>query len=246
MRWNTASVAIAVLAAIFLLLLLVLVNRWLLGRMAAKQIGRFQDDLISKHYDEVENMYRQVRGWRHDYHNHIQMMKAYLAQGEYERLERYLDELTVDLTNVDTVIKTGNVMVDAILNSKISMAKSREISVNAKAIVPREFECSDMELCVIIGNLMDNAAEACMRLDNPADRFIRIYLDVLKGRFYLCITNSMDRNVNKKQGKYRTTKKEEGHGFGLLRVDEIVEKYGGCVNRQHEDGVFSTEVILPI
>ena len=158
-------------------------------------------------------MYQQVRGWRHDYHNHVQMMKAYLSQGQYQQLDAYLDQLTTDLSTVDTVIKTGNVMVDAILNSKISIAKSRQIAINAKAIVPKQFECSDLELCIVIGNLMDNAIEACMELSNPADRFIRIYLDVIKGKFYLCITNSMNRSIHKVHGKYRTTKTEETAAF---------------------------------
>ena len=58
-------------------------------------------------------MYRQMRGWRHDYKNHIATMKIHLEQGNYELLGNYLNELDRDLTTVDTVLKTGNVMVDA-------------------------------------------------------------------------------------------------------------------------------------
>ena len=239
-------ISATVAAIILFLIFLIFLNRWLLYHITEKRIHNFQSELIAKYYDEVQNMYQQVRGWRHDYHNHVQMMKAYLSQGQYQQLDAYLDQLTTDLSTVDTVIKTGNVMVDAILNSKISIAKSRQIAINAKAIVPKQFECSDLELCIVVGNLMDNAIEACMELSNPADRFIRIYLDVIKGKFYLCITNSMNRPIHKVHGKYRTTKTEEGHGFGLARIDSIVSKYGGCINRQHEEGIFSTEVILPL
>jgi len=59
--------------------------------------------------------------------------------------------LDTDLTNVDTIIKTGNVMIDAILNSKISLAQSKEIAVNAKAIVPKDLSVQAVDLCVIIG-----------------------------------------------------------------------------------------------
>ena len=78
-------------------------------------------------------MYRQIRGWRHDYRNHIQTMKAYAAQGDLEAIKTYLDALDTDLNTVDTVIKTGNAMTDAILNSKISLAKSKGIRVLADA-----------------------------------------------------------------------------------------------------------------
>ena len=99
--------------------------RYVVGVLADRRTLRYQSDLLQKHCEEVQNMYRQTRGWRHDYHNHIQTMKAHLAMGKLEELETYLNELDHDLTTVDTVIKTGNVMVDAILNSKISVAASK-------------------------------------------------------------------------------------------------------------------------
>ena len=122
-----------------------------------RRIAAFQNDLMEKHITEVENIYRQMRGWRHDYHNHIQTMKACCSLGENEKIDAYLNSLETDLTSVDTLIKSGNVMVDAILNSKLSLAKSREININAKAVVPKNITVSEIDLCVIIGNLLDNA-----------------------------------------------------------------------------------------
>ena len=98
-----------------------------LSKRIDKQLASYQQELIETHYREVENMYRQVRGWRHDYRNHIQTMKAYAAAGDWEAIKNYLDLLDTDLNTVDTVIKTGNAMTDAILNSKISLAKSKDI-----------------------------------------------------------------------------------------------------------------------
>ena len=219
---------------------------WLLSPVIDKRIAAFQNDLMSKHITEVENIYRQMRGWRHDYHNHIQTVKAHLQFEQYSEIGVYLDELDSDLTNVDTVIKTGNIMVDAILNSKISLALSRKIDVNAKAIVPKTLSVSEIDLCVIIGNLLDNAAEACAKLSNEADRFIRIYIDVLKDQLYISVSNSVGGDVKKSGKTYLSTKEKDGHGFGLLRIDKIVEKYGGFINRQNEEGVFATEVMLPM
>ena len=87
-----------------------------------KKLAVYQQELIQTHYQEVDNMYRQIRGWRHDYRNHIQTMKAYAAAEDWEAIRHYLDLLDEDLTTVDTVVKTGNPMADAILNSKISLA----------------------------------------------------------------------------------------------------------------------------
>lgn len=108
----------------------------LLSKKIDKHIAAYQRELIETHYAEVENMYKQIRGWRHDYRNHIQVMKAYAAEGNMEAIQKYLDELDTDLSTVDTVIKTGNAMADAILNSKISLAKSKGIPVIADAHIP--------------------------------------------------------------------------------------------------------------
>lgn len=231
-----------------ILLALILVNlmlwRFAMPRYVKHRIARFQDELVNRHYDEVETMYRTMRGWRHDYHNHIQTLKAYMEMERYGEAAHYLDMLDRDLTTIDTVLKTGNVMVDAILNSKLALIREKEIRVDATAIVPEDIPVPGVDLSVIIGNLLDNAMEACMKLP-VQERFIRIYIDILKKQLYICVTNSMRGNVRRADGRF-VSRKAGGHGFGLLRIDSIVEKHHGYVNRQCESGVFSTEVTVPL
>lgn len=231
---------ILLLTAVFLFAL-----RFLVLYLVDQKIATYQNDLIEKHCEEVDNMYRQVRGWRHDYKHHIQTMKAHLALKQYEELDRYLSELDTDLTTVDTVIKTGNVRIDAILNSKLAVAKKKGIRINAKAIVPKELVVSEVDLCIIIGNLLDNAMEACEKEPEEEKRFIRVYIDILKEQLYIYVANSMTDGI-KKFGKTYLSTKSAGHGFGLMRVDRVVARYNGYLNRQHEEGVFATEVLLKI
>lgn len=223
-----------------------LLLRTYIQRLIDKRISAYQNDLITRHCDEVQNIYRQMRGWRHDYHNHIQTMKAHLALNQIIELEKYLAGLDMDLATVDTVLKTGNVMVDAILNSKISLVKSKNISINAKATVPDSLEISEIDLCVIIGNLLDNAMEACLKQLNESDRFIRVYIGRLKEQLYISVSNSVGGEIKKSGKTYLSTKDSATHGFGLMRIDRITEKYSGYVNRQNEEGVFATEIMLPL
>ena len=216
--------------------------------MFAKQIDRriakYQSDLIKTHYDEVENMYRQIRGWRHDYRNHIQVMKAYAAQGDMDAIKEYLDKLDTDLSTVDTVIKTGNSMADAILNSKISLARSRKIEVKADAHIPFRLKTSEIDLCVIIGNLFDNAIEASLSLPEE-QRLIRVYMDMKNTQLYISFTNFTSGKKLKKQGGRFSTTKGDGHGFGLVRIDNIIDRLGGYISRNSEDGAFTTEILIP-
>ena len=210
-----------------------------------KKMAAFQANLIAKHYAEVENMYKQVRGWRHDYKNHIQTLKAYMSVNEYDKVNAYLDELNEDLTNVDTIMKTGNIIIDAILNSKISLAKSKKIDVNAKVSVPENLNISEIDLCVIIGNLLDNAIEACENIES-GEKFIRIFIGMKNTQLYVYIANTAPvGKLTKVNGRF-TTRKSGYHGYGLVRVDKTVEKYRGYVKRSSEDGAFTTEILLPI
>ena len=235
-----------IISTLLVLVGLCLLLRFYLQHLVNKSISTYQNDLMQKHCEEVENMYRQTRGWRHDYHNHIQTMKAHLAMGNLDRLETYLNDLDQDLTTVDTVIKTGNVMIDAILNSKISLAQSKGIFVDAKAIVPKELSMSEVDLSLIIGNLMDNAIEACLKIEEPDKRFIRVYIDIFKGQLYIYVLNAMTGTAKRNGKRYVSTKDSPYHGFGLMRMDKVVERCKGYLNRQDEEGVFATEIMLPL
>ena len=228
----------------------------LISRLIDRRISRYQSNLIETHFAEVDNMYRRMRGWRHDYRNHIQTLKTLTdtlreanSRGEdievyIDHINHYLQELYHDLQTVDTVIKTGNAMTDAILNSKISLARSKKITVIAEAHIPVKLNISEIDLCVIIGNLFDNAIEASLALPEEA-RVIRVYMDMKNTQLYMVFTNfTASGKQAKVNGIFKSTKKDGG-GFGLVRIDAIVERLGGYISRASEDGAFTTEILLP-
>lgn len=216
----------------------------LFSKRIDRQLEAYQQELVETHYREVDNMYRQMRGWRHDYRNHIQTMKAYAAAENWEAIRNYLDLLDEDLTTVDTVIKTGNAMTDAILNSKISLAKSKGIQVIADAHIPVKLRSSEIDLCCILGNLFDNAIEASLPLPEEK-RLIRVYMDMKNTQLYISFTNfTAGKKLVKIGSRFRSTK-GQGHGFGLARMDAIVARQDGYISRNSEDGAFTTEILLP-
>ena len=242
-----------IIGAILLFIALCIIGFFLLRRtlynMIDRRIERFQSELIEKQVREIQNMYRQVRGWRHDYRNHINNMKIQLSQENYDGLSDYLNELADDLDTVDTVIKTGNVMADAILNSKLNVAEKMNVQLNVKVNVPEMLPMSDVELCSLLGNMLDNAVEACGTLPEE-ERFMRVYIGKLKGQLYLSVQNSAGK-VRKEKGSYISTKEDASsstklHGYGLFRIDRVAKKYGGYVNRQNEEGIFATEIMIPL
>lgn len=198
------------------------------------------ENLLKTHSLDVESLHKDMRGWRHDYANQLQTMKAYIKLEQYNELMRYIDGMEDQLANITLYVNSGNMMVDAILNSKLTLANSKGIQVNCKAEVPKNISIRDVDLGVILGNLLSNAIEASEKVDSHA--FIRIYIQDMKGHLYINVTNSMQ-GMNP---SLETTKNKREHGFGIRRIDNQVQALSGTINRQQDEGVFSTEVMLPI
>lgn len=237
---------IAIALATMLILFIGMIE-WEFSKNASryeKQSNKFQNEVMLHHYEEVQNVYLNMRGWRHDYHNHIQAIRAYLSFNQIDEATKYLQELESDLDQVDTLVKSGHLMIDAILNSKLSMALTADIQINCKATVPDKLNLSDVDICVLLGNLLDNAIEACMKV-NKEDRFIRIYIDTLKHQLYISITNSASESLTLNERQY-ISEKRGNHGHGMKRVKLCVDKYHGYLNLKNEVGVFASEVMIPL
>ena len=126
-----------------------------------------------------------------------------------------------------------------------SIARSQGVQIHAKAQLPEALSISQVELCVILGNLLDNAVEACLACPDAADRFLRLYLCVRQGQLYLSITNASSVRPRKQAGLY-ISRKGSGHGLGLMRVRQAVKRLGGYLEQADEDGVFTTELLIPL
>lgn len=205
----------------------------------------YQNKLMKQQMDEIENIYMTMRGWRHDYHNHLQSLKGYLSLNKVEQMKNYLNELETDLDSIDTLYHSGNLQLDSILNAKLAIAEKGQIRIHCDASIPPQLHVSDLDLCVILGNLLDNAIESCRKIKDPDERFIRVYIGILKKQLYISITNATSETVKQRTDHYFTTKRGD-HGHGLKRVDQVVKKYDGYLNRQNEPGIFATEIVLPL
>ena len=183
-----------------------------------------------------------MRCYKHDFHHHLQTLKGQLEAGEIDRALAYIEQLDNQLMNVDSLLKTGNVSLDAILSAKIAQAKAENIAVTVKASVPDALTISDLELSIIMGNLLDNAIEACRTVTE--ERFIRIFISMKGKMLYFSMLNAAGAK-RKKTGSLFATHKDGVHGFGLRRAEAILEEHGGWIKYNSEDGAFTSEFLVP-
>ena len=243
---QNASDAVQITCLMIGLLLFLLLEGTLKSYQSGYEIStrQFQQSVLVHQYQEIKDIYMNMRGWRHDYHNHIQVIKAQMALERYPEVNAYLDELEQDLDRVDTYVKSGNLMADAILNSKLSIADRQQISIKCKAELPQQLSISDIDLCVILGNLLDNAIEACEKIETDR-RFLRVYIAVNKKQLYISIQNSAKEELDFNERNYISTKRGN-HGLGMKRVKLLVDKYEGFLNLQNEPGIFAAEISIPL
>lgn len=206
------------------------------------KLVEYQTAQSSRHLNEVRGIYHEMRGYKHDFHHHLQTLKGQLEAGETDRALAYIKQLDHQLMNVDTLLKTGNISLDAILSAKIAQARAIDIAVTVKAFVPEELQISDLELSIVVGNLLDNAIEACALV--TGERFIRIYM-TMKGRMlYFSMLNSAGKK-KEKSGSLFSSSKKGIHGFGLHRAEAILTEHGGWCKYNSEDGAFTSEFLVP-
>ena len=235
-NWVWIAIGLGVLALI--LIVYVIYQR--------KEIAfyKLQQAELDQYATEVETVYRQLRGIKHDYRNHLQGVSAFIETNQLDELQDYIHQLNNELNQVDTIIRTGNTMVDALVNTKLTIAQESGVELHATAIAPEKLSIENVDLAIILGNLLNNAIEATTKVDeNKTEQFIRLYIAPMKDNFYISVTNTMKRNP---QPRFLSLKGPNRQGYGINRIDQAVEKYEGLVNRQWEDGVFATEITIPL
>ena len=206
------------------------------------KLVEYQTEQSRQHLGEVQGIYQEMRGYKHDFHHHLQMLKGQLESGQTRRALDYLEQLDRQLMDVDTLLKTGNIALDAILSAKVSQAKAAGISVTLKANVPEGLLLSDLELSIIVGNLLDNAIEACAGASG--ERFLRIFMGMKGKMLYFSMLNASGGKLSRK-GSLFASSKEGLHGFGLRRAEAILEEHGGWCKYNSEEGAFTSEFLVP-
>lgn len=195
---------------------------------------------LSAYAEEVQASHLQMRAWRHDFHNHLQSMRFFLQNGRERELEHYLRELESDLSSIDSMVKSGHLSLDAILNSKLTLAKASDIALDITVFPLPQLAISDVDLTALVGNLLDNAIEANEKIPKE-QRFIRLYLDCLGEQMYLSIQNAAKEDLSFDERHYISNKRGR-HGLGMKRVALLVEKYDGILNLKNEAGIFAVEL----
>lgn len=190
--------------------------------------------LQQNHYIELANRIEDARRIRHDFKHRITTIHQYLDNEDYDGLRKYCNEFQSHNNTDVSIPYTGNPAVDGIMYHYATIAKENNISFEYKKINPPKI--SDIDLCSLLGNALDNAVTACMNVkENP---FIQVISNGEGAGMQVLIRNSFDGVVNKKDDKFLTRKTEGDHGIGVSSMQEICDRNDVLMKIAHTDDTF--------
>lgn len=240
--------AIALFAFISLLWCVsVLARQWKLEQQSMfAEINR-------KYYEAMEQQHFEVRRLKHDLANHIQVLSA-LPE---EKRAAYAEELSGNTALSQSFSYCGDSTVNAVLTVKKSLMERCHVRLKTEIDIPKPLPYDKTDLCALYANALDNAMEACLKLDEPL-REISLKSKAAKGLFCLEISNPYPEEKAKQaetisrerleRGMFPSTSKPDkrNHGLGLQSMSEIVKRYHGNLEIKTEDGVFDLFLYLPL
>jgi len=243
------------------LLILLSVYLMILSLVSAMQIGdlyndfavasfnlsqaKSQIDMQKEYYDALSLQINEVRSIRHDIHHFVGVLKQLSDEGRYEELSRFLSEYAEKAEMEPLPVFCDNIVVNSILGYYSLRLKHLDIEFRCSSSIPKQLWVSDSDLCVLLGNALDNAIEACGKLPSRKERFISVEVRYMKGQLLVKIQNSFNGIVDKRDKDYYSTKSSPYHGFGLWNIHKVADTYDGFVKIEHSTSVFTLMAAFP-
>lgn len=224
----------------------------LLSNNQLKQLTQNYEQQIhaqAEHYKRLAESTYELRRFKHDFKNMSIAIESLLADESHSEALQLFKQYNDTLENPDSysmIFDTGNGIADALLTDKQQKAASCNAKIVFRGAVP--MNClSPTDICVILGNTLDNAIEACEKLPTQAESIISVNCDCNSGFMFLTISNPICEKIDIQNNHISTTKENKTlHGFGLYSLQSVVKKYSGNIELSATDDKFTANIDLSL
>jgi len=209
-------------------------------RLIEKQL-----ELQLNHYNKLAENREVLSEVIHDFKNHLNCIYNLYKYEKKNELGNYIKNL-ISITDTEKIIDTGNPVIDAVLSEKIDIADKMGIKLVRELYLPSNIEIKHTDLCIVLGNSLDNAIEACKRItDSSIPKEIKLYMNYRDKYMIIVVTNTCDKPPVKSGRFYKSSKPSpELHGLGLQSIDRTVKKYNGNMVIKYDNNLFELEIVM--
>lgn len=241
----TSMVGITVLLTISVIIEHILERIIVVKKQMQEQLTNQQVIYYTKQYQEIAHSQEETRRQRHELKNSYLALEAMAEQGDIEGIHTFVKKALHRLDNGKTIAHTGNFTVDAVVNYKMRVAKALGIQVDCKLNIPTKLQVSDVILCGILGNALDNAIDACRYLPRN-ERYIKLIMNIEKKNLFLQVVNAFDGIIKTDTSGNLITRKLEiaQHGFGYQTMKALIHDNNGTMDQVWSKKEFTLRVML--
>lgn len=236
----------SVISAILLMVITIICLFERIGVEITRKV-KAEAKLQEYHLDEEHNRNtaQVITAWRHDLHNYLEVLQILLETNDYTALKQYVGEMRKDFQDTFLHVDTGSAATNAILSSKQMIAHDQNIQMHFDTCKLPSLPISETKMCVLLGNLLDNALEACARIEDEQRRWIHLRLAKHRGMLSIIIENSSSGEYNYQDSQLKSSKGSKYHGYGLKRVEQIIAEADGIYSVIPSIDSFNVTVFLP-
>lgn len=210
------------------------------------EINEHYMEMQLKHFEAYKNSQTETRRIKHDMKNHIICINDLLKKNKIDELKVYMKDLKENVEGIDSTYRTGNIILDSIINEKYTIMKKENIDFHISGYMNKENAMQPVDVCTIFANAIDNAIEGALKEEDKSKRKIDLSIKENKNFTFITFINNMV--MVKRKGKYNfsTTKNDNmNHGFGISNIKNALAKYNGDFEIETEGNEFKLEIVLP-
>lgn len=199
--------------------------------------------LQENYYKKLIDNYSTIRRFKHDIKGHLNLINRLIIDSKYEKAKLYLNEISENIIKKD-IYNTNNIYISTILNSFDEQFKEHKIAFELSYYITRKLKMNSMDICSLFYNLLLNAIEANLKIGN--ERYIKLYVADIKNNMVIKIINPIDHYFDIKYIQENITSKEDktNHGFGLVTINNIINKYKGNIDYTIVKNALIIDIIL--
>jgi sensor histidine kinase regulating citrate/malate metabolism len=242
LRASFVGMAYTILIFAFLSSLALLYALTLLARHEVLEREHQVMELREIYYEGLKREQNQVHTLRHDLRNHLSVLQGLLERGEEEKAQDYLQELAQSPALCGVKRLCENEVANVVLSCKLEIMQRKGMTADFAVFLPAQTGISDIDLCSLLGNALDNAIEGA---EQAEDKRITLRIRTDKGMLMLRLNNALGAETLENDQFVTTKPDKRKHGFGLPGMREIAQHYGGYLEANAHNGSFELVVCLP-
>jgi hypothetical protein len=209
------------------------------------ELAKKQIDMQKEYYDALRGQMNEIREIKHDIRHFIGVMSQLVEEGKFDKMRLFLSEYCEKAKMDQLPVFCDNTIANSIIGYYYLRAKEYGIPFESQCSIYRQTAMSDSDLCIVLGNALENAVYACRQMEHSKRGFVSIESRKMKGQLLIKIKNSYNGQMKICDGQYISSKAGNSHGLGIRNMEKVIESYGGFLKIEHNGEVFTIMAAVP-